>query len=248
MDNSISSPDQFIRTNVLGTFNLLDVARNSWMDGPFKKKSKNLHSRFLHVSTDEVFGSLGSTGSFNENSSYAPNSPYSATKAGADHLVRSYKMTFGLNVITTHCSNNFGPRQHDEKLIPTIIRNALSLKSIPIYGDGSHIRDWIHVSDHNEALALIFEKGHLGETYLIGGTNEHSNLNLVQLICEIMDKHCPRKDHKPYKDLISFVADRPGHDQRYAVDSTKMLNELGWKSRGNFRDQLLGTIQWYLQN
>lgn len=245
VDNSIKNPDAFIRTNVFGTFTLLDVAKNHWMDGPHQVKSEFEKARFLHVSTDEVYGTLGETGLFTEETAYAPNSPYSASKASSDFMVRSYFHTYGMNVVTTNCSNNYGPKQHDEKLIPTIIRKAISGENIPIYGDGQNIRDWLYVLDHCKGIELAFQHGIVGETYNVGGRNERNNLYIAQTICEILDTHKPKE--VSYKEQISFVTDRPGHDFRYAIDASKLENNLGWKADENFESGILKTIEWYLQ-
>lgn len=244
VDNSIKNPDAFIRTNVFGTFTLIDVARNLWMTGPNQIKPEFENARFLHVSTDEVYGTLGETGLFTEETSYAPNSPYSASKASSDFMVRSYFHTYGMNVVTTNCSNNYGPKQHDEKLIPVIIRKALHGENIPIYGDGQNIRDWLYVLDHCKGIELVYKKGVTGETYNIGGRNERNNLYIAQAICSILDKKRP-KDNS-YKDQISFVTDRPGHDFRYAIDATKLEDNLGWKADENFETGIEKTIEWYL--
>jgi dTDP-glucose 4,6-dehydratase len=244
VDNSIKSPDAFVRTNVFGTFNLLDVAKNYWMEAPniFKKKFEK--SRFHHISTDEVYGTLGDEGVFTEDTPYAPNSPYSASKAASDFMVRSYFHTYGMNVVTTNCSNNYGPKQHDEKLIPTIIRKAISGEKIPIYGAGKNVRDWLYVLDHCKGIDLVFKKGKPGETYNIGGKNERDNLYIANKICAILDEIHPKETS--YKAQISFVKDRPGHDFRYAIDATKVETELGWKADENFESGILKTIQWYL--
>jgi dTDP-glucose 4,6-dehydratase len=244
VDNSIKNPDAFVRTNVFGTFNLLDVAKNHWMESPniFKKNFEN--SRFHHISTDEVYGTLGDEGLFTEETPYAPNSPYSASKASSDFLVRSYFHTYGMNVITTNCSNNYGPKQHDEKLIPTIIRKAILGENIPIYGDGKNIRDWLYVLDHCKGIDLVLKNGKSGETYNIGGKNERDNLYIANKICEILDGVHPKETS--YKAQISFVKDRPGHDFRYAIDATKLETELGWKAGENFESGILKTIKWYL--
>jgi len=246
VDNSIEAPDEFIKTNVFGTFNLLNTAKNHWMDSPFNTKLEAESHRFLHISTDEVYGTLGDTGLFKETTAYAPNSPYSASKASSDFIVRSYFHTYGMNVVTTNCSNNYGPRQHDEKLIPTIIRKALNENAIPIYGDGQNIRDWLYVLDHCKGIDLIFNKGESGETYNIGGKNERTNLYIANYICEILDKIAPRKNTKSYKDLISFVSDRPGHDFRYAIDASKIENKLNWRADENFESGILKTVNWYM--
>ncbi len=245
VDNSISGPEAFIKTNVNGTFTLLDVARNHWMEGPGKVKADKKSARFLHVSTDEVYGSLGKEGLFTEKTPYAPNSPYSASKAASDFIVRSYFHTYGMNVVTTNCSNNYGPNQHDEKLIPTIIRNAVKGNPIPIYGDGQNVRDWLYVTDHCTGIALAFEKGRSGETYNIGGRNERNNLYIAQTICEILDRIEPST--KSYIDQITFVKDRPGHDLRYAIDASKIEGELGWKAQENFESGIEKTIKHYLE-
>lgn len=246
VDNSITGPGEFIRTNVVGTFTLIDVARKTWMDGPFKVKAKYQGARFHHISTDEVYGTLGETGLFTESTPYAPNSPYSASKASSDMIVRSYFHTYGMNVVTTNCSNNYGPKQHQEKLIPTIIRKALALDQIPIYGDGKNIRDWLYVLDHCKGIDLVFHEGKSGETYNVGGRNERVNLDIAKTICKILDQKHPRTDKKSYAELISFVQDRPGHDRRYAIDATKLENELGWKADENFDSGILKTVDWYL--
>ena len=245
VDNSIKNPDAFIQTNINGTFNLLDVAKNFWMDAPnlYKKEFKN--ARFHHISTDEVFGTLGETGLFTEETPYAPNSPYSASKAASDFIVRSYFHTYGLNVVTTNCSNNYGPKQHDEKLIPTIIRKAVLGENIPIYGDGKNIRDWLYVLDHCKGIELAYQKGIAGETYNIGGKNERNNLYIANKICEILDEVLPKE--KSYKEQIAFVKDRPGHDFRYAIDASKVEKDLGWKANENFETGIQKTIAWYLK-
>ncbi|AOW22088.1 dTDP-glucose 4,6-dehydratase [Urechidicola croceus] len=247
VDNSISNPDEFIRTNVFGTFNLIDVARNYWMDAPHQYKKAYKECRFHHISTDEVYGTLGKTGLFTENTPYAPNSPYSASKASSDFVVRSYYHTYGMDVVTTNCSNNYGPKQHDEKLIPTIIRKALSKEPIPIYGDGLNIRDWLYVTDHCSGIDLVFKSGVTSETYNIGGRNERNNLYIANTICQLLDKMKPLEKGQSYKDLISFVKDRPGHDYRYAIDATKIEKKLGWKAKENFESGIKKTIDWYLK-
>jgi len=246
VDNSISGPEAFIKTNVLGTFNLLDTARKLWMSAPNQYNVGFENSRFHHVSTDEVYGTLGETGLFEETTPYAPNSPYSASKAGSDMIVRSYFHTYGMNVVTTNCSNNYGPKQHDEKLIPTIIRKAISGDNIPIYGDGKNVRDWLYVLDHCKGIELAFKKGKSGETYNIGGRNERNNLYIVDKVCSILDEMKP-KPSGSYKEQISFVKDRPGHDLRYAIDATKIETELGWKADENFESGILKTVEWYLR-
>tara|TARA_R110002050_G_scaffold125344_1_gene244932 strand:+ start:1985 stop:2995 length:1011 start_codon:yes stop_codon:yes gene_type:complete len=244
VDNSIKNPDAFIQTNINGTFNLLDVAKNYWMDAPNLYKKEFENARFHHISTDEVFGTLKATGLFTEETPYAPNSPYSASKAASDFIVRSYFHTYGMNVVTTNCSNNYGPKQHDEKLIPTIIRKAISGENIPIYGDGKNIRDWLFVLDHCKGIELAYQKGKAGETYNIGGKNERNNLYIADKICEILDVISPKEGS--YKDQISFVKDRPGHDFRYAIDATKIETELDWKAEENFETGIKKTIEWYL--
>lgn len=246
VDNSISGPEAFIKTNVLGTFNLLDSARKLWMLAPNQYNAGFENSRFHHVSTDEVYGTLGETGLFEESTPYAPNSPYSASKAGSDMIVRSYFHTYGMNAVTTNCSNNYGPKQHDEKLIPTIIRKAISGQNIPIYGDGKNVRDWLYVLDHCKGIELAFKKGKSGETYNIGGRNERNNLYIVDTVCSILNELQPKSQGK-YQDQITFVKDRPGHDLRYAIDATKIENELGWKADENFESGIKKTIEWYLQ-
>ena len=245
VDNSIESPDAFINTNIVGTFNLLDVARRFWMDSPFRAKKGLEKNRFHHISTDEVYGTLGKEGLFKESTPYKPNSPYSASKASSDFLVRSYFHTYGLNVVTTNCSNNYGPKQHDEKLIPTIIRKALKGEQIPIYGNGKNIRDWLYVLDHCKGIDLAFHHGKSGETYNIGGNNERDNLYIVHKICSILDEIRPKKT--PYINQLSFVTDRPGHDFRYAIDASKIENELGWRAGENFESGIEKTINWYIR-
>lgn len=246
VDNSISGPSEFIQTNIVGTFNLLQSAYKTWMNGPNDLKEEFENARFLHISTDEVYGTLGETGLFLETTPYAPNSPYSASKASSDFIVRSYFHTYGLPVVTTNCSNNYGPFQHNEKLIPTIIRNAISGSPIPIYGDGNNVRDWLYVTDHCSGIFLALEKGRLGETYNIGGRNERQNLYIAKLICDLLDEMLPKE--KPYSEQISFVKDRPGHDFRYAIDASKIESELGWKAKENFETGIRKTIAWYLEN
>jgi dTDP-glucose 4,6-dehydratase len=218
------------------------------MSGPNKYRDGFENCRFHHISTDEVYGSLGETGLFTEDTPYAPNSPYSAAKASSDFIVRSYFHTYGMNVVTTNCSNNYGPKQHNEKLIPTIIRKALSGESIPVYGDGSNIRDWLYVLDHCKGIDLVYHKGQSGETYNIGGRNERKNLDIVNEICLILDTKRPREDGKSYKEQVSFVTDRAGHDFRYAIDATKVETHLGWSATENFDTGILKTIDWYLKN
>jgi len=298
VDNSIKNPDVFIKTNVHGTFTLLDVAYKYWMEEPFKYRDRYLKGvmsdelganlvmsdelrvmneeekknnstlkthnsklpRFHHISTDEVYGTLPENRPdllFTEKTPYAPNSPYSASKAASDMIVRSYFKTYGLNVVITNCSNNYGPKQHDEKLIPTIIRNALYGNPIPIYGDGKNIRDWLYVLDHCKGIDLVFHKGRAGETYNIGGRNERTNIYIAEKICEILDELYPINKNKnltsnikhltSYKSLITFVKDRPGHDRRYAIDASKIENELGWKAEETFETGIRKTVEWYLK-
>ena len=246
VDNSISGPEAFIKTNVVGTFNLLDAARNHWMDAPNQYKDEYKDCRFHHISTDEVYGTLGAEGLFTEETPYAPNSPYSASKASSDMVVRSYFHTYGMNVVTTNCSNNYGPKQHQEKLIPTIIRKAVSGENIPIYGKGDNVRDWLYVLDHCKGIDLVYKNGRAGETYNIGGRNERNNLYIANKICDLLDTMHPRKEGR-YNELITFVKDRPGHDLRYAIDASKIENELGWKADENFETGIVKTIEWYLQ-
>lgn len=246
VDNSIKGPEIFVKTNVLGTFTLLETARRHWMDKPFKVKKGYEKCRFHHISTDEVYGTLGETGFFTETTPYAPNSPYSASKASSDLLVRAYHHTYGMNVTTSNCSNNYGPKQHGEKLIPTIIRKCLNGENIPVYGDGKNIRDWLYVLDHCKAIDLIYRKGVSGETYNVGGRNERNNLQIVDTICAILDREAPRKEGK-YKELVTFVKDRAGHDRRYAIDATKLETQLGWKADENFDTGIVKTVEWYLK-
>ena len=247
VDNSISGPEIFVKTNVLGTFTLLETARRHWLDAPGQVKKGYENCRFHHISTDEVYGTLGETGLFTETTPYAPNSPYSASKASSDLLVRAYYHTYGMNVTTSNCSNNYGPKQHGEKLIPTIIRKCLNGENIPIYGDGKNIRDWLYVLDHCKAIDLVYHKGRTGETYNIGGRNERNNLQIVDAICAILDREVPRKEGR-YRDLVTFVKDRAGHDRRYAIDATKLETELGWKADENFDTGIVKTVEWYLKN
>lgn len=247
VDNSISNPSEFIGTNITGTFNLVQNAYKLWMNAPFELKDEFKNARFLHVSTDEVYGTLGKEGLFTEETPYAPNSPYSASKASSDFIVRSYFHTYGMPVVTTNCSNNYGPLQHDEKLIPTIIRKAINEEKIPIYGDGKNIRDWLYVLDHCKGIELAMENGKLGETYNIGGKNERENLYIAQKICTILDKIHPRTENKPHSELIGFVEDRHGHDFRYAIDASKIEHELGWNAKENFESGIEKTVRWYLE-
>lgn len=251
VDNSIAGPDVFIQSNVNGTFTLLDVARQYWMSAPGQFRLGYEGCRFLQISTDEVYGSLGETGYFTETTPYAPRSPYSASKAAADLIVQSYFCTYDMDVVITHCSNNYGPRQHREKLIPTIIRKALALQPIPIYGDGKNVRDWIYVEDHCRAIDQVFHWGKAGRTYNIGGMNERTNSKIAEIICDMLDQMAVQEkagsNIKSYRELITFVKDRPGHDQRYALDITRINNELGWQPQTDFRSGLLQTIDWYLR-
>ena len=244
VDRSIDSPEPFIVTNVLGTLRLLQSTQKFFLELDQEFKSK---FRFLHVSTDEVYGSLSSTDpAFSEITSYAPNSPYSASKAGADHLVRAYHHTFGMPTLTTNCSNNYGPYQFPEKLIPLMILNACEGKSLPIYGDGGNIRDWLHVKDHCRGILTVLQKGRVGETYCIGGDSEKTNLEVVDTICDSLDKHRP--ENAPHQNLKTFVKDRPGHDHRYAIDFSKIKNELGWEPSYTFEQGMEQTVNWYLSN
>ncbi|RAX42001.1 dTDP-glucose 4,6-dehydratase [Rhizobium tropici] len=246
VDRSIHGPGDFIQTNIVGTFNLLEAVRGYWDGLPDGEKQG---FRFLHVSTDEVYGTLAKDDApFNELNRYEPNSPYSASKAASDHLVRAWHHTYGLPVLTTNCSNNYGPYHFPEKLIPLVILNALSGKSLPIYGDGQQIRDWLYVRDHCSAIRRVLEAGKLGETYNVGGWNEKPNLDVVQTICAILDELRPKADGSRYSDQITFVKDRPGHDRRYAIDARKLERELGWKPAETFETGIRKTIAWYLQN
>lgn len=245
VDRSIHGPGEFIQTNIVGTFTLLEAARAYW--GSLEGQAKS-DFRFLHVSTDEVFGSLSETDpQFSETTPYAPNSPYSASKAASDHLVRAYHHTYGLPVLTTNCSNNYGPYHFPEKLIPLIIANALAGKPLPIYGDGLNVRDWLYVRDHCSAIREVLAKGRLGETYNVGGWNEKTNLDVVHTLCDLLDDLRP-KTTGSYRDQITFVKDRPGHDRRYAIDARKLERELGWKPAETFESGMRKTVQWYLDN
>lgn len=243
VDRSIVGPEEFIQTNIVGTYNLLECARSYYMSLSDKSKFK-----FVHVSTDEVFGSLGDTGYFSEATSYDPRSPYSASKASSDLLVSAWFHTYGLPVVITNCTNNYGPYHFPEKLMPLVINNAVQLKDLPIYGKGDNIRDWLYVDDHARGLLLAFEKGVLGESYCIGGHNERNNLEVVQTICRILDELKPRADGKKYSEQISYVTDRAGHDFRYAMDPTKIQEDLGWLPQENFETGIKKTVQWYLDN
>ena len=246
VDRSIHGPGEFIQTNIVGTFNLLECARSYWNELPESQKST---FRFLHVSTDEVYGSLGPNDPpFTEKHPYEPNSPYSASKAASDHLVRAWFHTYGFPVLTTNCSNNYGPYHFPEKLIPLCILNALNGKPLPIYGDGQQVRDWLYVKDHCSAIRTVLEKGTLGETYNIGGWNEKANIEVVKQICTILDELKPREDGNSYAEQITFMKDRPGHDRRYAIDASKIERELGWKPAETFETGIRKTVQWYLDN
>lgn len=243
VDNSIKGPEPFVLSNILGTFNLIEECRQLWFDerNPMEKH------RFLHVSTDEVYGSLGMEGSFKETSSYAPNSPYSATKAGSDMLVRSYHHTYNMETVITNCSNNYGRHQHSEKLIPTVIRKALAHEPIPVYGKGENVRDWLHVDDHCKALTTVFKEGGSGENYNIGGDNEWTNIELVHHICDILNREKGEGPDGDYNTLVTFVDDRPGHDFRYSVDASKIKKELGWTPSHDFDALLTQTVKWFMK-
>lgn len=246
VDNSIAGPRVFIETNILGTFNLLECFREIYNQAALEIKNEH---RFIHVSTDEVFGELGLEGKFSETTTYDPSSPYSASKAGSDHLIRAWTRTYNLPCIITNCSNNYGPRQFPEKLIPRMILNALNEKPLPVYGNGENIRDWIYVEDHAEGVWLALTKGEIGDSYCLGGNSERKNIEVVHRICEILDVKMPRKNTKSYKELITFVEDRKGHDYRYAIDDTYAQNKLGYTRRfKSFEEGLLSTINWYLEN
>ena len=246
VDRSIHNPDDFVRTNVNGTLSLLEETRSYWSDLPGNQKDA---FRFLHVSTDEVYGSLGGTDRpFSETTPYAPNSPYSASKAASDHLVRAYHHTYGLPTLTTNCSNNYGPYQFPEKLIPLVILHAMSGKAIPVYGDGKNVRDWLFVADHCDAIRAVLAGGAVGETYNIGGKNEKPNIEIVTTICSILDELRPDDPVMPHRELLTFIKDRPGHDRRYAIDAGKIEREIGWKPRETFETGIRKTIDWYLAN
>ncbi|WP_431125071.1 dTDP-glucose 4,6-dehydratase [Variovorax paradoxus] len=246
VDRSIHGPEDFVQTNVLGTFRLLESVRGYWSVLPADQKAA---FRFLHVSTDEVYGSLSKTDpAFTEENKYEPNSPYSASKAASDHLVRAWHHTYGLPVVTTNCSNNYGPFHFPEKLIPLMIVNALAGKPLPVYGDGMQVRDWLYVKDHCSAIRRVLEGGKLGETYNVGGWNEKPNIEIVNTVCALLDELRPRADGKPYKEQISYVTDRPGHDRRYAIDARKLERELGWKPAETFDSGIRKTVEWYLAN
>ncbi|WP_019303603.1 dTDP-glucose 4,6-dehydratase [Xanthomonas oryzae] len=245
VDRSIEGPGAFIHTNVVGTLALLEAVRDYWKSLPTARSDA---FRFLHVSTDEVYGTLGEIGKFTETTPYAPNSPYSASKAASDHLVRAFHHTYGLPVLTTNCSNNYGPYHFPEKLIPLVIAKALAGEPLPVYGDGKQVRDWLFVSDHCEAIRTVLAKGKVGETYNVGGNSERQNIEVVQAICALLDQHRPREDGKPRASQITYVTDRPGHDRRYAIDASKLKNELGWEPAYTFEQGIAQTVQWYLAN
>jgi dTDP-glucose 4,6-dehydratase len=246
VDRSIQGPADFIQTNIIGTFTLLDAARTYWSELPLEKKA---HFRFHHISTDEVFGDLPFDGGrFTEDFPYKPSSPYSASKASSDHLVRAWHHTYGLPVVTSNCSNNYGPCQFPEKLIPLMILNGLKGLPLPVYGKGENVRDWLYVEDHAQALATILMRGEIGRSYNVGGNAELNNLGVVKAICDQLDKRTPLRDGSPRRKLITFVTDRPGHDRRYAVDASRIMNELGWKPRRTFEQGLIETVDWYLNN
>lgn len=245
VDRSIDNPEAFIQTNIVGTYKLLNYSLEYWksLEGEAKRRF-----RFIHISTDEVYGTLGSEGFFNETTAYAPNSPYSATKAASDHLVRAYNRTYGLPTIVTNCSNNYGPYQFPEKLIPLMINNAISGKVLPIYGDGQNIRDWLYVEEHCQALLTVMQTGVPGETYNIGGNSERTNIEIVHTLCYLLDEMKPRPDGKSYREQLVFVPDRPGHDRRYAIDGTKIRTQLGWEPKESFETGIWKTVRWYLDN
>ena len=246
VDRSIHGPDTFVQTNIVGTFRLLEAVRAYWAE---LAESRRAAFRFLHVSTDEVYGSLDQDDpAFKETNKYEPNSPYSASKAASDHLVRAYHHTYGLPVLTTNCSNNYGPYQFPEKLIPLMIHNALAGKPLPVYGDGQNVRDWLYVLDHCSAIRRVLDGGQVGETYNVGGWNEIRNLDVVNTVCAILDEEKPRADGKPYREQLTFVKDRPGHDRRYAIDATRIQRELGWTPKQTFETGIRSTVRWYLEN
>lgn len=245
VDRSIDGPADFVQTNVVGTLGLLECARDHWRELPEGRKDA---FRFLHVSTDEVYGSLGETGLFTETTAYQPNSPYSASKAASDHLVRAFHHTYGLPVLTTNCSNNYGPYQFPEKLIPLIIAKAVAGEPLPIYGDGKNVRDWLFVKDHCSAIARVLEAGRVGEVYNVGGNAERQNIEVVETICRLLDQRRPRQYGQPRASQITYVRDRPGHDRRYAIDASKIRNELGWEPAMSFEDGIAATVDWYLAN
>jgi dTDP-glucose 4,6-dehydratase len=245
VDRSIDGPGEFIQTNVFGTYTLLEVAREYWSELEGEAKTR---FRFHHISTDEVYGSLGPTGLFTEETAYQPNSPYSASKAASDHLVRSWRHTYGMPTVISNCSNNYGPYQYPEKLIPLVINKALRGEPLPVYGKGDNVRDWLYVEDHARALVTIVRHGAPGEVYNVGGNSERRNIDVVKLICELLDEMAPRPNAHPYAELISFVRDRPGHDQRYAIDASKIKRELDWEPSLTFETGLRQTVRWYLDN
>jgi len=245
VDRSIDGPGAFIQTNVVGTLRLLEAVRDYWKGLQGEARGE---FRFLHVSTDEVYGTLGDTGKFTETTPYAPNSPYSASKAASDHLVRAFHHTYGLPVLTTNCSNNYGPYHFPEKLIPLVIAKALAGEALPVYGDGKQVRDWLFVRDHCAAIRTVLEKGRVGETYNVGGNSEKQNIEVVRGICALLDQRRPRVDGQPRESQIAFVADRPGHDRRYAIDASKLKNELGWEPAYTFERGIAETVDWYLAN
>jgi len=245
VDRSIDGPADFIQTNIVGTFNLLHCTMEWWRS---RSEEEQQAFRFLHVSTDEVYGSLGETGLFEETTPYAPNSPYAASKASSDHLVRAYHHTFGLPTLTTNCSNNYGPFQFPEKLIPLIILNALEFKPLPVYGDGQQVRDWLYVLDHVDAINTVLDKGVPGEVYNVGGNSERTNMQVVQAICDILDQRRPDESFGSRRALVEHVSDRPGHDRRYAIDCNKLMGELGWRQTVDFEAGLAKTVDWYLEN
>lgn len=243
VDRSIEGPAAFVQTNVVGTLALLEAARDYWKNLQDEAKAQ---FRFLHVSTDEVYGSLGDSGKFSETTAYAPNSPYSASKAASDHLVRAFHHTYGLPVLTTNCSNNYGPYQFPEKLIPLMIAKAIAGEPLPVYGDGKNVRDWLYVGDHCAAIRAVLARGRPGQTYNVGGDAERQNIEVVETICALLDERRPRQDGKPRSSQIAFVKDRPGHDRRYAIDASKLQNELGWKPAHTFERGIAQTVDWYL--
>jgi dTDP-glucose 4,6-dehydratase len=245
VDRSIDGPGAFVQTNVVGTLALLEATRDYWksLEGAAKESF-----RFLHVSTDEVYGSLGETGKFTEQTAYAPNSPYSASKAASDHLVRAFHHTYGLPVLTTNCSNNYGPYQFPEKLIPLIVARALAGEPLPVYGDGRNVRDWLYVGDHCAAIRAVLERGRVGETYNVGGDAEMQNIEVVETICALLDQRRPRSDGKPRSSQVTYVTDRPGHDRRYAIDASKLKSELGWAPAHSFEQGIADTVDWYLDH
>ncbi len=247
VDRSITGPGDFIHTNVVGTFNLLEACRACWLERAGPSRGGPAEARFHHVSTDEVYGSLGATGYFTETTPYAPNSPYSSSKASSDMLVRAYHHTYGLPTLITNCSNNYGPYQFPEKLIPVVIQSVLARKPVPVYGDGMNVRDWLYVRDHAEALWQVLSRGSVGETYNIGGHNEWANIRIVELICDLIDEMAPQLGGNSRK-LITFVKDRPGHDRRYAIDASKIQRELGWVPAHKFEQGIRETVRWYLDN